>query len=175
MVRARVGLVLVGLPLLLGSGLRTRGAHPSVDCPETPGQIVMELVNAERAKQGLGALRVNPKLHQAAQAHARELAAGADAGHLGRDGSGPAERADRVGYEWTSIGENVAAGQSTAAEVVTVWMGSPPHRQSILDARFQEAAVGFEPDSASRWGTYWVMVFGARDGIEESPGQECNP
>jgi uncharacterized protein YkwD len=118
---------------------------------------------------------VNLRLYEAAQAHAEDLASGPNAGHAGSDGSDPALRAERVGYGWTRIGENVAAGQTSAAEAVQVWMDSEPHRQNMLNEHFTETAVGFEADASSLWGTYWVMVFGTRDADEEEGGEVCNP
>jgi len=169
-VRVRVGLVLFALPMLLGSA-----GVPRADCPQTPAQIVMDLVNAERAKQGLSPLQVNLRLHEAALAHAKDLASGPESGHVGSDGSDPAQRADAAGYEWIRIGENVAAGQTLESEVVRAWMDSKAHRDNILGRQFREAAVGFEPDTASRWGTYWVMIFGTRDDRDVSGDAECNP
>ena len=150
-------------------------ASPLPLCPRTPGQAVVEAVNAQRAAHGLPALRVHPRLHDAARCHAWDQASGPDAGHRGSDGSDPSLRADRAGYRWTVVGENVAAGQTTPAEVVQVWMDSEPHRANILDGRFTEAAVGYAAADASRWGTYWVMMFGTRDVTEGVPGEACNP
>jgi len=169
-VTIRVSLVLVAVPMLLGGVGDTRA-----DCPPTPGQQVVDLVNAERVARGLAPYGVSFRLHEAASAHARDLASGPDAGHRGSDGSDPSGRADRVGYRWVWIGENVAAGQRTPGEVDDEWMGSEPHRHNILDVRFTQVAVGFEPEAASRWGTYWVMMFGSTEDPDAYTGQACNP
>lgn len=146
----------------------------SAQCPETPGQAVVDLVNAERAKEGLAPYRVSLRLHEAALGHARDLASGPESGHAGSDGSDPSMRADRVGYRWSWIGENVAAGQRSPAEVVAGWMASPPHRHNVLDPRFEEVGVGYVSKDASRFVTYWVMVFGARQ-VADDGWVPCNP
>jgi len=38
--------------------------------------------------------------------------------HTGVDGSTPGERAERSGYVWRAVGENIAAGYTTAKDVV---------------------------------------------------------
>jgi uncharacterized protein YkwD len=154
---------------------RAEAPRVPADCPATPGQEVVDRVNAERAAHGLAPYRVNLNLQRAALAHARDLSHGDESGHRGSDGSDPATRAERAGYVWSWIGENVAAGQASPSDVVEAWMGSQAHRHNVLDRRFQEVGVGFEPEAASRWGTYWVMMFGARQDGTPYVGAECNP
>ena len=68
-------------------------------------------------------------------------------------------RAERAGYDWREIGENVATGQATAEQVVAEWLGSPHHCANIMGAEFTEMGVAF---AASPSGVYWAQVFGAR-------------
>lgn len=113
-------------PLLLGGGA---GRPHSDRYPATRGQAVVELVNAERAKEGLAPYRVSLRLHEAALGHARDLASGPESGHVDGGGSDPSMRADRVGYV---------------------------------------------SKDASRYVTYWVMVFGARR-VADDRWVPCNP
>ena len=48
----------------------------------------------------------------------------------------PEEMLNRFGVKWRAYGENIAAGQTTAEEVMRVWMNSTGHRANILDPRF---------------------------------------
>ncbi|MGN9808440.1 CAP domain-containing protein [Micromonospora sp. BQ11] len=118
---------------------------------------VVDLVNAERAKAGCGALGIDDKLMTAAQRHSQDQADHQDMSHDGSDGSDAGQRLDRVGYAWRTYGENVAWNQKTPAAVMDAWMNSPGHRANILNCAFTEIGVGV----ASSNGPYWTQVFAA--------------
>lgn len=99
-------------------------------------------------------------LRRAAEVHARDLAATGRLDHAGSDGSTPAERVTRAGYRWQRVGENVAAGPTTAAAVVDGWLASPPHCANLMSAQFAEMATAFAVEPDSPQGIYWVQVFG---------------
>ncbi|NJO95149.1 MAG: CAP domain-containing protein, partial [Pleurocapsa sp. CRU_1_2] len=82
---------------------------------------VLELTNAERAKAGLKPLTLNNRLTQAAQGHSDSMAADDFFSHTGVDGSDVSDRVQDTGYQYSYTGENIAAGQKTAAEVVQGW------------------------------------------------------
>ncbi|TDC58840.1 hypothetical protein E1258_20165 [Micromonospora sp. KC207] len=117
---------------------------------------VVNLVNAERAKAGCGALKINDKLMAAAQAHSQDQADNRKMSHDGSDGSDVGDRLGRVGYAWRAYGENVAWNQQTPAAVMDAWMNSPGHRANILNCSFTEIGVGI----ASSNGPYWTQDFG---------------
>lgn len=112
------------------------------------GEIVT-LVNAERAKADCPALTVNPKLTQAAQAHADDMARNNLTGHTGSDGSNEQTRLDRVGYKWRAWAENVSGpGYADSKAHVAGWMGSDVHKGNILNCSFTETGVGVSGDRA---------------------------
>ncbi|MFI6162531.1 CAP domain-containing protein [Micromonospora haikouensis] len=119
-------------------------------------QEVVNLVNAERAKAGCGALKIDDKLMAAAQAHSQDQADHRKMTHDGSDGSDVGERLDRAGYAWRAYGENVAWNQQTPAAVMDAWMNSPGHRANILNCSFTEIGVGV----ANSNGPYWTQDFG---------------
>ncbi|MGW4440061.1 CAP domain-containing protein [Streptomyces sp. NPDC004596] len=116
---------------------------------------VLELVNAERGKVGCSALTLNATLTKAAQAHSQDMAAHQNMSHTGSDGSSPGDRITSAGYTWSSYGENVAYGYSTAEQVMAGWMSSPGHRANILNCSFKEIGVGL-----AQPGSYWTQDFG---------------
>lgn len=75
-----------------------------------------------------------------------------------RTGHGPGERAVAGRYAFYSVGENLAAGQESAAEAVKVWMESPAHRRIILDPKWTQ--VGIAVRTGGEYGIYWVQEFG---------------
>ncbi|MER6403784.1 CAP domain-containing protein [Streptomyces viridosporus] len=116
---------------------------------------VVELVNAERSKAGCSPVKVNATLTEAAQKHSEDMAASRTMSHTGSDGSSPADRITRAGYNWSTYGENVAYGYSTPAQVMAGWMDSPGHKENILNCAFEEIGVGLaQPNS------YWTQNFG---------------
>jgi uncharacterized protein YkwD len=129
-------------------------------------QEVIALVNVERAAAGCPAIAFAPELAAIAQEHALDMANNDFFGHTGSDGSTVGVRADRAGYQWTSIAENISAGYPTAGEAVAGWMASSKHRDNILDCSTRETGVGFVfvPDDGGTqtWRYYWTEVFGTR-------------
>ena len=116
---------------------------------------VVRLVNSERAGKGLDPLSHNETLCALAMQRAAELAFRFSHNRP----SGP--RCDSIfegAYEgWTTWGENVAAGQSNAAEAMDSWMGSDGHRANILTADFTQIGVGCFESNGIRT---WVQMFG---------------
>lgn len=133
--------------------------------PLTPGGLtrttaeVVALTNAERAAAGLPPLAEDPLLTGAAQAHSADMVARAFYSHTSPDGREPWHRAAAAGSTRRTIGENIACGQRSPAEVVRGWMDSPGHRANILKATFTHIGVGFAGGGSA--GTYWTQLFGA--------------
>jgi uncharacterized protein YkwD len=111
------------------------------------------LVNRERLSQGLGALKPDEQLQQAAQGHSQDMAAGDYFEHNGRGGSTPVSRMRQAGYIFSShigyaVGENIAwatLALSTPQAIVAGWMSDVGHRANILDVKFIETGVGVSP------------------------------
>lgn len=120
-------------------------------------------VNAERQKARVPLLKPNPKLDVAAQRHAGDMLARAYFAHESPEGKTVRERARAAGYDWRSVGENIAEGQLSVAEVMETWMNSPGHRRNILDKGFKELGVGLALGrSGNGYQVEWVQTFGAR-------------
>ncbi|MFJ1969793.1 CAP domain-containing protein [Streptomyces sp. NPDC087903] len=133
--------------------------------PLTPGGLarteadVVGLTNRERAGAGLPPLTVDALLAVAARAHSADMVARAFYSHTSPDGAEPWDRAAAAGCTRRTIGENIACGQRSPAEVVEGWMDSPGHRANILKPDFTHIGVGFAGGGSA--GTYWTQLFGA--------------
>lgn len=132
------------------------------------GREVLRLVNEARARprrcgnQKFAAappLTLNDTLTKAALSHAREMAKYSFMEHEGRNGSTPAERAARAGYQWASVGENIAAGVETAQEAVAGWLASPGHCANIMSPKYTEMGVAFATNKKDNYGIYWAQSF----------------
>jgi uncharacterized protein YkwD len=119
---------------------------------------VLDLTNAERAKAGCTALRGDDKLALAAREHSTDMGVNGYFDHNSQDGTSPWDRIRKAGYDSPGA-ENIAAGQTTAAEVMAAWMNSPGHRANILNCQLKALGVGYYKGSKG-YGTYWTQDFG---------------
>ena len=92
--------------------------------------------------------------------HAVDMATQNYFSHTSLDGRSPWDRIDEAGYPHFGAGENIAAGQRTAEDVVTAWLNSPGHCRNIMNPSFDELGVGYAYDAASTYQRYWVQNFG---------------
>ncbi|MEW2087384.1 CAP domain-containing protein [Streptomyces sp. NPDC005283] len=119
---------------------------------------VLALVNKERASAGCSPLTSNAKLVKAADDYSDVMADAGVMSHTGPDGSTMTSRVEAAGYAWSTLGENIAQGQSDAAAVMDAWMHSPGHRANILNCSFKEIGVGVHFGDGGPW---WTQDFGA--------------
>jgi len=132
-------------------------ADASADSADSgPTDRVLVLVNTEREKAGCTALTENAKLTKAAQDHSQDMADHTNMSHTGSDGSSMSDRLARVGYSFSSAGENVAAGYTTPESVMAGWMASAGHKANILNCGFKEIGIGL-----AQPGNYWTQDFGS--------------
>ena len=155
--------VVESTPVEEGESSDNLGATGSAPGTELINQVV-ELTNIERANAGLQPLTLDLQLVDAAQDHSGDMAQDDFFSHTGADGSTVGSRVTDTGYQYSTVGENIAAGQTTAAEVVEGWMNSDGHRANILNANFTEIGIGYEyleNDTGSvNYNHYWTQVFG---------------
>jgi uncharacterized protein YkwD len=116
---------------------------------------VVSLVNQQRAARGLAPLAISPALSTAAEAHSRDQAQRSTMSHTGSTGSNVYQRITAAGYWPSAWGENVAAGQPTATDVMNAWMASSGHRANILSGNFSE--IGVAAVASSNGTIYWTM------------------
>ena len=138
---------------------------------------VLRLTNEFRKKNGLKALVLDTNLDETADKHSKDMAKRDYFSHTGKDGSKPWDRAKREGYESGTVGENIAAGYSSAKAVVDGWIASPGHRANMLNANYNEIGIGhyYEANDTGNvnYRHYWTQVFGK--GTIESPAPSPKP
>lgn len=142
---------------------------PAVRDTQQIAQRVLELVNEARSQPrncgrkrfaAVTALSYSAMLARAALTQAQDMARQNFFEHEGSDGSTVGVRATRAGYTWRSVGENIAAGSTTADTVVKGWLESPGHCANIMSPSFTEMGVAFATDPKSTAFIYWSQVFG---------------
>lgn len=113
---------------------------------------VVKLVNAERAKAGLGALASDALLDKVAVAKVKDMSNNNYFDHQSPTYGSPFDMMKQFGVTYSYAGENIAKGQKTPQEVVTAWMNSEGHRANILSKNFTKIGVGF-------YNGYWAQEF----------------
>jgi uncharacterized protein YkwD len=104
------------------------------------------------------ALVWNDLLTQAATGHSQDMVTANFFSHTGSNGSTLAQRVNATGYAWSSLGENIAAGQTSVNSVVDGWIASPGHCANIMNPAFVEMGLACVPGtSANPYPTYWTM------------------
>lgn len=124
---------------------------------------LLAAVNDKRQAAGLGLLRLDPQLSEAAARKAADMFAKNYWSHNSPAGSTPWEFITQSGYAYTVAGENLAKNFSDSQGVVNAWMGSPTHRDNILKASYRD--VGFAVVNGILNGeetTLVVQMFGSR-------------
>lgn len=151
--------------LLLGLSAKDAFARKTTglsDMKRIRGELI-ERVNRERKTRRLPPMRENALLDRAAEAHAQDMIRRSFYGHESPEGRTALDRVQRAGYNARAVGENIAEGQSTSAEVMDEWMASPVHRAHILSLEMLEigCAVAFGKN-ARGYEIVWVQDFGLR-------------
>ena len=153
------------LSRVLGAG-RVEISGRTAASPAMPAMedAVIAAMNRQRAARGLGPLRVNPQLTLAAQDRIGDLFAKHYFNHVSPDGMQPFVWAERRGYDYSAIGENLAAGYRGANAIVDGWMHSPGHRANILGRDFDEVGVAIANGSpvSGYGGPTIVALYGGR-------------
>lgn len=101
-----------------------------------------DLINYDRNLIGLAPLKVNKQLNNSATAKCTDMVVENYFGHNSPDGSPFYKIIEGSGLrQYTSLGENLAIGQSDAASVNLDWMNSEGHRDNILSQNYSDMGV----------------------------------
>ena len=128
---------------------------------ESMADQVFRLVNEIRAEYGLPAFKKLDSLTSAAQKRAGEISVSYS--HTRPGGKTSSSVLAEYGLNYSLTGENIAAGQMTAQQVVNDWMNSTMgHREAILNPRYQYLGVGFvvlNSGDTQGFRYYWTQEF----------------
>ncbi|NYT71528.1 CAP domain-containing protein [Halomonas sp. QX-2] len=100
------------------------------------------------------------KLEAAAKSHSEDMAENDYFSHTGPEGAGIEQRVGNQDYVWQAVGENIAAGLTSASAVVEGWLDSPGHCRNIMNDAFTEMGMAKAEGSESRYSTYWTQTLG---------------
>ncbi len=180
--RSAASLALVALLSACGGGGSDSGNDSVLSAVATGGDITCGMLNfqAEMTAQvnnarATGAvcggvafppaagLRWDTQLQNAATVHSEDMASHNFFAHQSpTNGSTLRERVPAAGYKYSSVGENLGAGQTSIAQVVTEWLASPGHCATLMKANFVDMGVSCKSNPGTAYGTYWTMELGVR-------------
>lgn len=129
-------------------------AKTSAEVSSDFAQEILELVNIERENYGLKPLRLSEDLMRAADIRAKEITK--KFSHTRPNGS---RFVTALKSNYMYAGENIAAGQRSAEEVMKSWMDSPGHRENILNPNYKFLGAGYVYDYDSDYEHFWVQLF----------------
>ena len=111
----------------------------------------------------VGALARNGQLESAAAVHSTDMAVNNFFAHTSpTTGKSLRERIPEAGYRYTTAGENIAAGQTSASQVVDDWVASPSHCSNMMTPAFRDIGVSCKSNTASTYLYYWTLEMAAK-------------
>lgn len=135
-------------------------------CDRIAGQLFSS-ANTYRVSSGLNPLSWNTKLRTAAERHACNMTVSGEFGHVLSDGVDMGQRAERCGFKYACVRENIAWLQDSslsldgfARDFHDMWVASPPHRESLLATDITHLGVAVVCRECCRRRYYAVQLFG---------------
>lgn len=98
-------------------------------------------------------------LDSVAYGHSRDMGDHNFFSHTGSDGLSVGNRVTNAAYDWSAVGENIAAGYPSVDAVMTGWLGSPGHCANIMRASYTEFGAASYTVNGSDYPIYWTQVF----------------
>lgn len=155
------GSAVINVPIYVGTAIPLIPDYFALNEPELdPSPLTdlnkarmkfLELINVDRAANGLAAVSLASDINSIAQAHTQNMVNQNFFGHVDSAGNGPDDRRKKAGIT-TSIRENL--GKASSLEFVEAGlMRSPIHRAAILDPEMKRVGLGIVKNSE---GYYFV-------------------
>lgn len=117
---------------------------------------VFDLINKQRANNGLQALKVDNEVQRVARIKAQDMVDNNYFAHKSPIYGSPFNMLKSFKISYKTAGENIA-GNSSNSGAVTSWMNSSGHKANILNSNFNYTGVGVV--SSSKYGKIFVQMF----------------
>lgn len=137
-----------------GGGSATESSNPGIQSIEME---VVNLVNQEREKRGLKPMKADVQLSKVARDKSQDMIDNNYFSHQSPRYGSPFDMMKAYGISYRAAAENIAAGQSTAKQVMDGWMNSDGHRANILNPNLDTIGVGYAKGGS--YGHYWTQMF----------------
>lgn len=117
---------------------------------------VFNLINAQRTKQGLSALKIDSEVQRVARIKAQDMVDNNYFSHNSPIYGSPFDMLKSFKISYKTAGENIA-GNSSNSGAVTAWMNSSGHKANILNSSFNYTGIGVV--SSNKYGKIYVQMF----------------
>lgn len=129
--------------LLVASRPDARGDHQPADDFDALREAFLEKVNAERAREGVGPLRLFPLLSRVAQQRAEEFARRGGPELPAPGGGALVRRVRETGYDPKLVAEVITRADGNVEEVVSAWReGDDVTWSEFVSGDFRDLGVG---------------------------------
>ena len=119
-------------------------------------QEVFNLINQQRANNGLAALQIDNEVQNVARIKAKDMLQNNYFSHTSPTYGSPFEMLNSFKISYKTAGENIA-GNSNNQAAVTAWMNSSGHKANILNSSFNYTGIGVV--TGSQYGKIYVQMF----------------
>lgn len=111
-------------------------------------------------------LTMEAHLRCSARLHSMDMSLMGYFDHTNKAGLSPFTRMQQAGYVGSAMGENIAMGQRSPAEVVAGWLDSDGHCSNIMSPMFSQLGVGYYAGASTGWqqSLLWTQNFGSPGG-----------
>lgn len=142
---------------------------PPITALQAVQQLALELVNRDRAAEGLLPMEIDPLLSQAAQSHADDMLRRNYFSHYSPEGQSPSDRlaeAGRYGFP----AENIVMGENPWFRGINIqllenfqdrWMHSADHHRNLMNRNYEKFGYGLAIDP-SNGHIFAVQMFSRR-------------
>ncbi len=123
---------------------------------EESGKMMLEMINEERAKEGIGELEWSEGLVEVGEEHAKDMWERKYFGHISPEGKSVKDRVTEARIGFFYVGENLALAPTVKIAHKGL-MESEGHRENILEKRFKKVGIGVVDNG--RDGKIFVQIF----------------
>lgn len=117
---------------------------------------VFNLINEQRTKNGLSALKIDSEVQNVARIKAQDMVNNNYFSHTSPTYGSPFDMLNSFKVSYKTAGENIA-GNSSNSSAVTAWMNSSGHKANILNSSFNYTGIGVV--KGSKYGKIYVQMF----------------
>lgn len=134
----------------------TTGSNSNASTLLADEQEVFNLINQQRASNGLSALKIDSEVQNVARIKAKDMVQNNYFSHNSPTYGTPFQMLNNFKISYKSAGENIAGNSSNQA-AVTAWMNSQGHRANILNSSYNYTGIGVV--SSKTYGKVYVQMF----------------
>lgn len=153
----KLGSVSLVLLVLLLPACSTEVLNPLIGSTPSESEVEMasfELINQDRQKQGLPALKFDSNVASVARAHSTDMRDRNFYAHVNPDGRTFSDRLKTAGVSFRVAGENLAQMSNMmdpATSANSEFLNNSTHRANLLNRRFTRVGIGVARSGSKYW------------------------